>query len=93
MKANQSKKRALFAASVAGLLTVASLVAMTGTAQAAEGVKCYGVNKCKGTGECGGKGNSCAGKNACKGMGWIAVGDDAACLAMEGGRLVAEPVI
>ena len=88
MDAQKSKKSALVAASVAGLLTIASMVALSGTAQAADGVKCYGVNKCKGTGECGGKGHACAGKNACKGQGIVTAADEAACKA-DGGTLTA----
>lgn len=87
-----SKKKALLAASVAGLLMAASVVGMANSAFAEEAGKipCYGANKCKGTGDCGGKGHSCAGKNECKGQGFVNASSKEACLAMEGGRLTAE---
>ncbi len=82
------KKRALIAASVAGLLAAVSVVSAT-TAQAAGAnkVPCYGINKCKGTGDCGGKGNSCAGKNACKGQGFVSLDSKETCLKIQGGSL------
>ncbi len=83
----KNKTKALIAASVAGIMTLAGVAIMSAPAQAAEGTKCYGVNACKGTGECGGVGHSCAGKNACQGMGWITTADEATCLGMEGGSL------
>ncbi len=83
------KKRALIAASMAGLLTAASL-AVTQTAQAkdkdTDEVACYGINACKGKGDCGGKGHSCAGKNECKGKGYVEVHKDK-CLKISGGSL------
>ena len=82
------KSTALLASAAAGLLTVAAMVALPGTAQAEE-VKCYGVNKCKGTGECGGKGHSCAGKNECGAKGFLKLDKDK-CLAIKGGRLTPE---
>lgn len=86
---NNAKKKALLAASVAGLMTVAGLTA-THTAQAATGEleHCYGVNACKGMGACGGKGNSCSGKNACKGHGFVDVAKGS-CMKIEGGSLKA----
>ena len=87
MEGKKSKKKALLAASVAGLLALTGLVASH--AVYAEDVHCYGVNGCKGQGECGGKGHSCAGKNACKGQGWVAAADEAACTKLEG-RLTEE---
>jgi uncharacterized membrane protein len=84
---NVSKKKALLAASIAGLMTVA--VTAAPQAQAAEGVPCYGINACKGTGDCGGKGTSCHGSNACKGQGWLQVPADL-CTKIEGGKLKAE---
>ena len=52
-------KRALLAASVAGL--IAALGAAPASAEgehagAGGQAPCYGINKCKGTGDCGGKG-------------------------------------
>ena len=88
----ENKKRALVAASVAGLLAAAGLAGMNASAHAADEadhVSCYGINKCKGTGECGGKGHACAGKNECKGHGFLKVEKDT-CLKIEGGRLTAE---
>ena len=82
-----AKKRALIAASVAGLMA-AGTVAVTHPAQAADAKKvpCYGINKCKGTGDCGGKGHGCAGKNACEGKGYINLSKDD-CLRIKGGSL------
>ena len=82
-----SKKKALLAASIAGLMTVAVSAAAT-SVQAAESVPCYGINACKGTGDCGGKGYSCAGKNACKGQGFIKLSSDV-CTRIQGGKLTA----
>ena len=82
-----NKKKVLLAASIAGLMTMATTVAAT-QAQAADNVPCYGVNACKGTGDCGGKGYSCAGKNACKGQGFIQVPADV-CTRIQGGKLTA----
>ena len=82
-----AKKRALIAASVAGLMAAAA-AAVTQPAQAAEDAKvpCYGINKCKGTGDCGGKGHGCAGKNSCEGQGYIKLSKDD-CLRIKGGSL------
>lgn len=80
-----SKKKALIAASMAGLLAVSGVAMIVSPAFAEEGSKCYGVNKCKGTGECGGKGSSCAGQNECAGKGWIT--QDAATCVNQGGTL------
>ena len=82
-----SKKKMLVAASIAGLMAVASSAAAT-VAIAAESVPCYGINACKGTGDCGGKGYSCAGKNACKGQGFIKLPADT-CTRINGGTLTA----
>ena len=90
------KKRALVAASVAGLLA-AGLFGLGSRAQANENegeeaddhTPCYGINKCKGVGACGGAGHSCAGQNACKGQGYLELEKDA-CLKIEGGRLTQE---
>ena len=83
----ESKKRALIAASVAGLMA-AALAGVSQSVQAAdEGkVPCYGINKCKGTGDCGGKGHGCAGKNECSGKGSINLPKDD-CLRIQGGSL------
>ena len=81
-----TRKKALLAASIAGLMTVAVSAAVT--AQAAESVPCYGINACKGTGDCGGKGYSCAGKNGCKGQGFIKLPADT-CTRISGGTLTA----
>jgi len=83
--ASSNKKKALLAASIAGLMTMATTVAAT-QAQAADSVPCYGINACKGTGDCGGKGYSCHGQNACKGTGFINVPADI-CTRIEGGKL------
>ena len=87
-----SKKQALLAASVAGLVAAAGVTSLGQHVQAADGEKvpCYGINKCNGTGDCGGKGHACAGKNECKGAGYIELGKDT-CLKIEGGRLTEEP--
>ena len=82
-----SKKKMLVAASIAGLMAVASSAAAP-VAMAAESVPCYGINACKGTGDCGGKGYSCAGKNACKGQGFITLPADI-CTRINGGALTA----
>ncbi len=81
---SKNKKRALLAASMAGLMLAAG-AGFSPAAHAEEDVKCYGVNKCKGAGACGGK-NGCAGQNACKGHGFVKVSKEA-CLAIEGGSL------
>ncbi len=83
----ESKKRALIAASVAGLMA-AAVAGVSGPVQAAVAgkVPCYGVNKCKGTGDCGGKGHGCAGKNECGGKGYIKLDKDD-CLRIKGGSL------
>jgi uncharacterized membrane protein len=79
------KKKALIAASIAGLLTVSAGVIAPSVAQA-EAVPCYGVNACKGTGDCGGKGNGCAGKNSCKGEGYVSL-EKETCLKINNGSL------
>lgn len=84
----KSKKSALLAASVAGLVAVAGALATAGVVYAAD-VECHGINACKGQGECGGKGNSCAGKNECKGLGWVSKATDQECL--DAGGLLTEP--
>ena len=81
----KSKKKALLAASVAGLLTVVGALAQASVVYA--DVNCAGVNACKGTGECGGEGHSCAGKNACKGEGWVTKKTEADCTTA-GGKVV-----
>ena len=83
MEVNQNKKKALLAASVAGLLAITGIVATASVAYA-EDVKCAGVNACKGTGECGGKGHGCAGKNECKGQGWVKKATAEECTAAGG---------
>ena len=89
------KRRALVAASVAGLLAAgisgfAKPAQAEGESEAGGKVPCYGINKCKGTGACGGTGHSCSGQNACKGQGYLELDKDT-CLKIEGGRLTAEP--
>ncbi len=82
-----AKKRALIAASVAGLMAAAAAGSAQTVQAAEEGkVPCYGVNKCKGTGDCGGKGHGCAGKNACEGKGYIELSKED-CLRIKGGSL------
>ena len=78
----------LVASAVAGLLAFAAAPGGA-SADEAEKVHCYGVNKCKGTGSCGGKGHSCAGENSCKGQGYLDI-DKETCLKIEGGRLTPE---
>ena len=85
MASELGKKGALVASAVAGLLMLAGATTMA-SAEEAEKVACYGVNKCKGVGACGGQGHSCAGENKCKGHGYIKV-DQETCLKIEGGRL------
>ncbi len=78
-----SKKKALIAASVAGLLAVSGL-SLVQTAFAADAnVNCGGVNACSGKGQCGGKDHACAGKNSCKGKGVVEV-SKTACDALGG---------
>jgi uncharacterized membrane protein len=88
MEVKETKKRALLAASMAGLLAMTSTVVAPTPARAedAGAVPCYGVNACKGTGDCGGKGHSCAGQNGCKGEGYISLPKDT-CLKINGGSL------
>lgn len=88
-------KRALVAASVAGLLAAglsgfAAPAQAEGEAESGGKAPCYGINKCKGTGACGGVGHSCHAQNACKGQGYLELEKDT-CLKIEGGRLTAEP--
>ena len=83
---DNKKKRAILAASVAGLMAAATL-GINSTANAATELEsCYGINACKGMGSCGGKGHSCAGKNECKGKGYIEVSKDS-CMKIQGGSL------
>lgn len=85
-------QRTLIAASVAGLVAAAGLMASAHTAQAAgegEKVPCYGINKCQGSGDCGGKDHGCAGKNTCGGQGYISL-DKETCLRIKDGRLTPE---
>jgi uncharacterized membrane protein len=86
------RKKALLMASVAGLLTVTSLVMnpVQAHAEGDEGESCYGVNACKGTGDCGGKGYSCAGQNGCKGTGFIKL-PKGTCTRISGGSLTPVP--
>lgn len=89
MEKKEIKKKALLAASVAGLLAV-NTFAFIPLAQAAgdkdKTEECYGINKCKGVGGCGGKDHSCAGKNDCKGKGYLEV-PKGTCLKIQGGSL------
>ena len=86
------KKKALLAASIMGMMAVAtSAFAEDAAAPVAGGsapVPCYGINGCKGTGDCGGAGYSCAGKNGCKGQGFINLSADT-CTRIQNGRLTA----
>ena len=84
MKAkNTNKKKMLLAASVAGLIAVATATLPASTVYAAD-VACSGVNACAGKGDCGGKGHSCAGKNACKGQGYVNVPTGDLCAKLGG---------
>ena len=84
------KRRAIIAASVAGLMAVTSLAGINkASAKDIEVEPCYGINTCKGAGAYGGKGHSCAGKNGCKGQGFIEVPKDS-CMKIQGGTLKAE---
>ena len=85
-----SKKKALLAASVAGLLVMVGAMAKAGVVYA-DDVQCGGINACKGQGECGGKGHSCAGKNACKCEGWVKKATEAECTTA-GGTVVPKVV-
>lgn len=83
------KKKALLAASVAGLMAMSGVAVIgAGNAHAgSDGMEhCYGINACKGTGACGGKGHSCAGKNGCEGAGFINV-PEGTCTKIKGGSL------
>ena len=88
------RRRALVAASVAGLLAAAGSAWWSKLAQAqdddVESAHCYGINKCQGTGDCGGKTHSCHGQNACKGQGYIDLNKED-CLRINGGRLTEAP--
>jgi uncharacterized membrane protein len=88
--ATRITSKTLLASAVVGLLAVGALTGNAHEANAAEKVKCYGVNKCKGTGACGGAGHACAGHNACKGQGFVNADSADACLKMGGGRLTAD---
>ena len=85
---NETKKKSLIAASVAGILTLSAVVMAPIQALAEDdaGEACYGVNACKGTGDCGGKGYSCAGQNSCKGTGFIKL-PKGTCTRISGGSL------
>ncbi len=84
----KTNKKALIAASIAGLMSMAVSAPAVQAADVAS-VPCYGINACKGTGDCGGKGYSCHGKNACKGQGFIQLPAET-CSRIEGGKLTAE---
>lgn len=55
-----------------------------GETDAAESVKCQGINSCKGTSQCKTADSACAGQNACKGHGWLPVGSADECTAQGG---------
>jgi len=80
-----NKRNLLLASAFAGMLALAGAPG-SASAEEAEKVNCYGVNKCKGAGACGGQGHSCAGENGCKGQGYLKM-DKETCLKIEGGRL------
>jgi len=80
------KKKAILAASVAGLMAASMFGSPAVKAADVELESCYGINACKGTGACGGKGYSCAGNNACKGQGFIEV-PKGSCVKIQGGSL------
>ena len=83
------KRKAILAASMAGLLAVAGSSAFAQSAPAQdEGESCYGVNACKGMGDCGGKAHSCAGMNECKGQGYVKL-PAGTCMKIQGGSLTA----
>ncbi len=87
-----STKRALVAASMAGLVVAAGMmfggrqVRAAETEDNGEKASCYGINKCKGMGDCGSKTNSCSGKNECAGKGWVELNKET-CLKIQNGRL------
>ena len=81
MEVKKSTKKALIAASVAGLIAVSGFT--MAKAAFAEDVACSGVNACSGKGQCGGKDHACGGKNSCKGKGVVTV-SQAACDALGG---------
>ncbi len=70
---NDVKKKALLAASIAGLIAAGNFVTTPVEARTGDLEACYGVNACKGKGACGGANHACAGKNECKGAGWVEV--------------------
>ena len=76
----------LATAAAALFLSGAAMTAAPNQAQAADGVKCMGINSCKGHGECKTANNECKGLNGCKGKGWITVGTAEEC-ADKGGTL------
>lgn len=83
---NQTGKKALLGAAVAGIMGVAlaSPPASAKDRKRTGDVMCWGVNQCGGHAHgCMGKG-SCAGKNGCKGQGWLAMPQDS-CENIEGG--------
>ena len=47
--------------------------AATAQVEAAEGVKCYGVNACKGHNDCKTADNACKGQGGCKGQGYVVI--------------------
>ena len=88
MEKKDLRKKALVMASVAGLLTLSTMILAPTQAHAEgdEGESCYGVNACKGTGDCGGKGHSCSGQNGCKGTGFLKL-SKGTCTKINGGSL------
>jgi len=77
----QNKTVGLGLATVAAAMFIAGAAATVApsAAEAAEGVKCAGLNSCKGHGECKTATNECKGMNSCKGHGWISVGSAKEC--------------
>ena len=85
MEKKMNKKKALLAASVAGLMAFAGTMTPSANVFAAEG-NCQVKTVCAGKGACGGKGHSCAGKNKCAGQGWqnVSTSSDEVCESIGG---------
>lgn len=63
-------RNGILAAAAATLFVTGAVGAPAASAQAAEKVKCEGVNTCKGQSDCKTASSECAGHNACGGKGF-----------------------
>jgi hypothetical protein len=61
----------ILAAAAASLFLAGAAGLAAAPANAAEKVKCEGVNSCKGKSACATSANECSGKNSCKGKGFL----------------------